>query len=64
MLYLGKRRYRLGTDTLRGRIGGNECRMLFFELPEFAKQAIVFGVRDFRIIEDVVTVIVVDDAVL
>ena len=61
MLHLGKG---VGDSTpypLGRGIGRRESRVLFFEGLQLAEQAIVFGVRDLRIVEHVVPVIVRPD---
>ena len=58
---LGERRHRCGTDALGGGIRADECRILGFQVLQFAQQPVVFGVRDFRRIERVIQVIMMLD---
>ena len=48
-------------DTLRRRVGRDEVGMLFFERLQLAHQPVVFRVGNFRIVEDVIAVVVVLD---
>ena len=50
-----------GADPLRRRVGARELRMLGFQLLETAEEGVVLGVRDERVVEHVVAVIVVLD---
>lgn len=58
MLDLGERRQRRTADPLRRRITRDQLRMLGLQGLEFLEQAIVLGVRDARLVEDVITVVV------
>lgn len=46
-----------GTNTLGWRIGYNDLRVLGFELFELAEEAVVLGIGDFRIVEDIIAVV-------
>ncbi len=48
-------------DALGRRIGGRQFRVGGLELAQFERQAIVLGVRELRVVEHVITVIVVLD---
>ncbi len=50
--------HRSARDALGGRVGGDQLRELRFELPQFDHQLVVLGVRDFRIVEFVVALVV------
>src|SRR5688572_26638287 len=52
----------LPSDPLRGRVGSNEFRMLFFKALELANQLIEFVIGNSRTIEDVVVVVVLANA--
>ena len=54
---------RFDTDSLSRRVRCNELGMFRFQLLQFPDQAIVLGIRDFDIVEDVLPVIVVPDFV-
>ena len=52
---------RLAAHAPRGRIGRHQLRVRGFQRFKFAVEAVVLGIRDFRIVEHVVAVIVVVD---
>ena len=52
---------RRGADALRRRVGRDEVRMLLLERLQLVEEPVVVGVRDLRIVEDVVAVQVVLD---
>ena len=52
---------RLAAHALRGRVGGDQFRMLGFELLQLVHQLVEFGVGDLGIVEHVVAVFVVAD---
>ncbi len=52
---------RLARDALRGRIGGDERRVLLLQAAQLAHQLVVLGVADLGAVEDVVAVVVVGD---
>lgn len=58
MAHLGEGRERRAAHALGGRIAADQLRMLGFQRLEFVEQAIVFGVGDARLVEDVVAVVV------
>jgi len=58
MLDLGERRQRRTADPLRRRIARDQVRMLGFQGLELMEQTVVLGVRNARLVEDVVTVVV------
>ena len=58
MLDLGERRQRRTADPLRRRITRDQIRMLGLQGLELVEQPVVLGVRDARLVEDVVTVVV------
>jgi hypothetical protein len=53
MLYLAESAQRGGTDPLGGRVRGNQFWIILFQGTQFLQQTVVFGIRDFRIVEDV-----------
>ena len=50
---------RLASDSLGGRVGGQELGMLGFDSLELVHQRVVFGIGDLRCVEDVVEMFVV-----
>jgi len=58
VLDLSERRQRRAADPLRRRIPRDQFRMLSFQSLELVEQPIVLGVRNTRLVEDVVTVVV------
>ena len=56
---LGELRQRRGADTLGRRIRESEFLVLLLQIGELAKQAVVFRIADFRIVQDVVAPVVV-----
>ena len=48
----------LGADALAGRIRGDQVRVLLFEGAELAHQGVVLVIRDDRIVEHVVAMVV------
>ena len=50
-------------DALRRRIGGDEVRVIRFELLELVKQAVELFVGDFGVAEDVIPLLVMADCV-
>jgi hypothetical protein len=59
--HLAQLRTRLGTDTLGGRVGRDQLGMFGFQSLEFSEEPIVLGVRNLRIVEYVVAMIVMAD---
>ena len=53
-----KGRKGLGADALAGRVRGDQVRVLLFEGAELAHQGVVLVIRDYRIVEHVVAMIV------
>src|SRR5262245_33966910 len=53
---------RRGADALGGRIGRDEIGVRDLELLQRAEQRIVLGIRDLRIVEDVIAVVVVGES--
>ena len=56
--HLGERRQRCAPDPLSRRIRRYQLRVLGFQRLEFVEQAVVLDVRDARLVEDVVAVVV------
>ncbi len=56
MTHLLKRRQRRRAHALRRRIGRNQVGMLFFQRTQFAHQAIVLRVGNFRRVHDVIQI--------
>src|ERR1019366_211886 len=54
MAYGAECRHRRRSDALRRRILREQLRILGFDAPQFQHQAIVFGIRNFRIVERVI----------
>ena len=52
---------RAAGDALGRRIGGDEIRMIGFELLELVEEGVELFVRDFRIVVDVVALFVMPD---
>ena len=50
---------RFASDALSGRVGRREFGMRRLEFEQLAEHPVVFGVRDFRVVLNVVKVIVV-----
>jgi len=46
------------TDTLRRAVGRDQLGMLLFKLPQLLDQLVVFTIRNFRIVLDVVEILV------
>ena len=63
MTNLGETVQRRRAHPLGRRIGRDQLRMLLFEILQFPQQAIVLAVADLRIIEHIVTVVVIIDFV-
>ena len=57
VLVLGELALRLGTNALRRRVRRTQRRVLLLQLPQFAHQPIVLGVRFCRCVEDEVLVV-------
>ena len=57
MLDLLERFQRLGTDALRGRIGGQQLGELDLQLFQFIEEPVILGVADLRLIEHIIEVI-------
>ena len=52
-----------GPHALSGRVRGNECGVVGFKAGEFAQEPVKLGIGDYRVIEDIVTVVVVVDLI-
>ena len=52
---------RVGAHALRRRVGGEQLGMLRLEVAQLVQQRVVLGVRDLRVVEDVVAVVVVPE---
>jgi hypothetical protein len=50
---------RTAADLLRRRVGGPQVGIRLLDLPQLAQQSVVVGVRDLRVVEDVVPMVVV-----
>jgi hypothetical protein len=61
--YLLKSLARRAADTLSWRVGCDQSRMLAFKLLELVHQLVELGVRNFGIVEGVVTVFVMADLI-
>ena len=59
--HLGERRGRRGPHPLRRRVGGDEAGVLLLQRHQLAHEGVVLVVRDLRIVEDVVAVVVAAD---
>ncbi len=47
------------TNSLGGRIRSEELRIFLFQFPQFPHQSIIFGIADFRVVQNIVAVVVV-----
>ena len=52
---------RLAANALGGTVGCNEVGVLLFESLQLLEQSVVFGVRDLRIVLDVIKIFVSPD---
>ena len=63
MLDLAEPFRRRGSDALRRRVGGDELGMLVLDRLQLVVQRVVGGIRELRVVEDVVAVeVVLDEA--
>jgi hypothetical protein len=52
MLNFTKLTDRLDADPLGGRVSGHEVRVFGFEFSQLTRDAIIFGIRNYRMIEN------------
>lgn len=62
MAHFGERAARRDADALRGGIGRHQIRVFGFQRLQFAQQLVELGIRNRRIVEHVITVVGVVDA--
>ncbi|MNJ00120.1 hypothetical protein D3C73_1593730 [compost metagenome] len=58
MTHLGERRQRRAAHSLGGRVAGDQLGMGRFQRLELVEQAVVFDVRNARLVEHVIAIVV------